>query len=386
MFYGDTPSTLSYIYDCGSDSLTPLREAISDFLVDREEIDIAFLSHLDSDHVNGIDTLLGKCAVRNVVLPYLDNFALLDAVGNSLEEDAYTASFAEFLERPVTWLRARGVQHVWMAGRAPGNEGPAAPRPDGEARFEAVEPPRIREDARDVRQAVFGIIGRFRGDTLPGGEQVSLLDPGAVLVSSPDGKSIGWWFVPYAPPVDSTKLANFKAALLAIGLNMDTASAKDILQFVRNQRKLFQSCYSTIASNHNVVSLCLFSSPPLTGYVHASYGGHEFGQSKKLGWMHTGDAPWGTQYQIKAAKAFYSNFLGDVGVLVVPHHGSGHNFRVEAFKMCSPDFVLLPYGIHNKHGHPHGRVTHMLHRVGVVRRDVTENPSSGFSTQIDGVI
>jgi phosphoribosyl 1,2-cyclic phosphodiesterase len=65
-FYGELTSTLSYIYDCGSDSLAPLREAIYDFLVDWEEIDIAFLSHLDSDHVNGIDTLLGKCAVRNV--------------------------------------------------------------------------------------------------------------------------------------------------------------------------------------------------------------------------------------------------------------------------------------------------------------------------------
>lgn len=265
---------------------------------------------------------------------------------------------------------------------------PSAPRPDGEAEFQTFYPQKISEGARDIRQAVFGIIGSFRASTLPEGEQISLLAPGTVLVYSPNRKCIGWWFVPYAPPVESTKLANFKAALLAIGLNMDTASAKDILKFIRNQRKLFQSCYSTIASNHNVVSLCLFSSPPLAGNmgVLLAYSERWPRHLNKLGWMHTGDAPWGTQYQIKSAKTFYSNFLKDVGVLVVPHHGSGHNFRAESFKMCSPNFALLPYGIHNKHGHPHGRVTNILNRAGVVSRDVTEDPSSGFSTQINGKI
>jgi hypothetical protein len=384
--FGDNPVTkLSYVYDCGSDTLTPLREAISDFAVDREVIDIAFLSHLDSDHVNGVDMLLGKCAVSHVVLPYLDNFALIDAIGRAVVQDAYTVALAEFLVEPVAWLRARGVGHVWMVGRAPGDEGPAVPRPGGEPRFEAVEFTVTSGNSQRVEAVNFGIIGGHGGDTLPGGEQISLLDSGTMLIASPDRKSIGWWFVPYAPPVHPLQLANLKAALLAIGLDMNKASAQDILVFVRDHRKAFQSCYSAIAREHNDVSLCLFSSPPLTGtdgILCSLRGPHELLSTGRLGWMHTGDAPWGTQYQIRAAKAFYNNFLNAIGVLVVPHHGSGYSFRVEALKMCSPSVSVLPYGIDNRHGHPHGAVKNLLAMASTMRVDVTEDASTYFSTHL----
>jgi hypothetical protein len=35
--------------------------------------DILFLSHLDSDHVNKIDRLMGTSPAKIIVLPYLDS-------------------------------------------------------------------------------------------------------------------------------------------------------------------------------------------------------------------------------------------------------------------------------------------------------------------------
>lgn len=52
----------TYVYDCGSNQLTDLRREIESaqlhFDIDEvRKIDTLFISHLDSDHVNGIDML-----------------------------------------------------------------------------------------------------------------------------------------------------------------------------------------------------------------------------------------------------------------------------------------------------------------------------------------
>ena len=64
---GATP--FRWAYDCGSNQLDPLVQEIASVAA-QGDLDVLFLSHLDSDHVSGIDVLLSQCRVGEVVLPY----------------------------------------------------------------------------------------------------------------------------------------------------------------------------------------------------------------------------------------------------------------------------------------------------------------------------
>ena len=62
------------VYDCGSENKQKLKSAISSALPDNAPIDILFISHFDSDHVNGIKELRKHHTIKCVVMPQLKQF------------------------------------------------------------------------------------------------------------------------------------------------------------------------------------------------------------------------------------------------------------------------------------------------------------------------
>lgn len=62
--------TIHWVYDCGSNQAEPRDREIA-IVEGHGNLDVLFLSHLDSDHVNGIDRLLMSVKVQEVVLPDL---------------------------------------------------------------------------------------------------------------------------------------------------------------------------------------------------------------------------------------------------------------------------------------------------------------------------
>lgn len=382
--------TLSYVYDCGSTSLDPLRDAIGDFTGGKEIVDLVFLSHLDSDHVNGIEALLEQCIVRLVVLPYLDSYSVLAAIGNALDKETYSHTLAQFLTSPVRWLRERGALNVLMVNRPSENgDGGEVILPNSQAEPHFLKPEEVpRENEPWQPMVQLGITGEsLKTARLSDGDTVELLSAGSVIFATDDGGNDLWWLIPYAPPIDGAKKAAFENGLSGIGLTMDRLSSAAILAFVSNaeQRKKLKDCYSAISRRHNHVSMCLYSSPRcgISPHVIVSWiHGHRHERCKSFAWMHTGDAPWGVKYQIRAAAKFFEPVLPYVKILVVPHHGSEHNFCAETLAMLSPSHALISYGTRNGHGHPHGKVKGILDRGHVVWSAVTENAHSGFRTKI----
>lgn len=60
------------VYDCGStttNNSSILRREIDNQFDSGDIIDILFISHLHKDHVNGIEYLMQRCTIRNIVLP-----------------------------------------------------------------------------------------------------------------------------------------------------------------------------------------------------------------------------------------------------------------------------------------------------------------------------
>ena len=62
------------VYDCGSENKQKLKSVISSALPDNTPIDILFISHFDSDHVNGIKELIKHHTIKCVVMPQLKQF------------------------------------------------------------------------------------------------------------------------------------------------------------------------------------------------------------------------------------------------------------------------------------------------------------------------
>ena len=105
---------VTYVYDCGSEKRSALRTAISDYAdrEDLESLDLLFISHLDSDHVSGIDSLLASVATQNVVLPYLSNIERLIIVAQAVADGKLNGTLLAFARDPVAWLASRGVERI----------------------------------------------------------------------------------------------------------------------------------------------------------------------------------------------------------------------------------------------------------------------------------
>ena len=63
---------INIIYDCGSlTDLTKVKEEIEKTFPKDTNIDALFISHFDSDHVNGIPFLITHCNVKNIFFPII---------------------------------------------------------------------------------------------------------------------------------------------------------------------------------------------------------------------------------------------------------------------------------------------------------------------------
>ena len=73
-------------------------------------VDALFVSHLDADHVSGMDRLLGSVAVDTVYIPYLDPVAHVLDILEAAGEGAVSASLIEARIDPSSWFGRRGVR------------------------------------------------------------------------------------------------------------------------------------------------------------------------------------------------------------------------------------------------------------------------------------
>jgi hypothetical protein len=88
------------VYDCGA--LGPNytknidREIKKQFNKD-DTINIIFVSHFHADHVNGIEKLLARCNIKNIIIPLLEEesrkIMLLDCLLNGFNEKSFLFKF-----------------------------------------------------------------------------------------------------------------------------------------------------------------------------------------------------------------------------------------------------------------------------------------------------
>lgn len=349
---------LRWVYDCGSNQADPLKREIGS-IAGGGEIDLLFLSHLDSDHVNGVDLLLSQVKVHEVVLPYLNEETLAATIARDAARGTLTGVLVEAVSDLASWFGSRGVETVTFVDGSDdeGSDGPDVPdAPDG---------------GRDGDCTT-----KWTGDTAPmpesgsvsqtreGAAQMRRVSPGAALLVTTRGGLLNWALIPYVHKPSAALMKAFSDALDAeFGKGADK---KAIAQSAKDPaiRERLRNCYDSLWADHNLISMTLYSGPIRSEsmeidiricrrypYWHVHHEWPDCG-----GWMLTGDAHLDGLRRRQRFLKFYRRFSGFTNVLMLPHHGSIHNHSDEVLNAMPELRVGFAAAGPNSYGHPHNEV------------------------------
>ncbi len=104
-FYVERINDINIVYDCGStDNQAKIPSLIKECFARKKTIEAVFISHLDKDHINGVEELLKNCEVKRICFPLITEemkkvleikIMFEEAMGNR-----YSQFTKEFIENP----------------------------------------------------------------------------------------------------------------------------------------------------------------------------------------------------------------------------------------------------------------------------------------------
>ena len=350
---------LRWVYDCGSNQTDSLASEVAQVTRDGS-IDLLFLSHLDSDHINGIDLLLASCTVKEVVLPYLADETIVAIIARDVSRGRLSGLLLDAVPDVAGWFASRGVNTITFIdgedddqaddfdGLTPPNfdrgddgEGPVngkwSPTPDAQGEHAR---PQLR---RTMRQG-------------PSISQRAAARASLSLFT--ERSTLNWILLPYVHAPPARLMAAFREEVeQAFGRPLNLASIANAVRSAPGRLKL-RECYDALWLDHNLVSMTLYAGPR---WAEASRSDLRWGQQKDYwphgpGWMLTGDAHL---EQTKRRERFlrrYRTVIEWVGVLMLPHHGSAHNFDPALIEAMPSLYMCFAASGPNSYGHPHSSV------------------------------
>jgi Metallo-beta-lactamase superfamily len=200
-----TEEKFNYVYDCGSDNYSALNREIGVFVHSNKKVDALFISHLDSDHVSGLDRLIAGIEIDTVYLPYVDDMLTLMDL---LEEDAsvgLTGSLIEAALDPAGFFGRRGVRRVVRVrpGGAPDSAGLILPDLPPEPKFGGGP-----ITAKENPQAKL-IMNQTKGELAT----LCEMEKDTVIMLHANGVIFDWVLVPHVTPAPRENTNAFKKAI-----------------------------------------------------------------------------------------------------------------------------------------------------------------------------
>ena len=397
----------TYAFDCGSINREHFEQGLK--MCALQKIDILFVSHLDVDHVSGIDALAAQVQIDMVVLPCLDALHLTmiacEAAGNS----TLRLSTQSFLTDPFGWLVDRGVKEIIQVQRADDTLNVIPYEPDPEAQPDSIivpvpeggdpsRPYTIRSEMVEEAKSVRSGAGTVR--TL--GEHTSI----SVEVK---GKSIpSWLLVPYVHPFPKEAIASFRRAVgkqfphTFAGRSLASkAFTKKLIQLLSDKASCeeLKACYSIISRDHNKISLSLYSGPqahknnlkisrtnknfdwPFPKPYQIIHSEDTLIRKNGGAWICTGDANLNQRGTRSAWLKRFGKLLKNVDVFILPHHGSNDSIHDEVIKKLNNSEMIVCAAA-GREKHPHNLLLGRLRSYESSLWHVSENPESGFTLKV----
>lgn len=345
------PLALRWAYDCGSNQRTPLTREIGEVAA-AGPLDLLFLSHLDSDHINGVDQLLAQTTPREVVLPYINEAILLATIARDASRGTLTGTFIEAASNLSAWFGSRGVETVTIVDGFDdddGTDGPILPGgPEGEG-------------GGEIRAKWTGTILGFQvfdagAAAARSGAVMYKVDPGSSLLVATSRGTLNWVLIPYVHKPSKRLMNAFEAELrVKFGPHHDK---REILDEVKKPNALtkLRDCYDALWLDHNLISMTLYSGPwkSLSAPTILRRGPRRrYWLPEAYGWMLTGDAHLDRKGRRQKFIEFYQQFTRMIGVLMMPHHGSIQNHSDLLLSAMSELRIGYAAVGPNNYGHPH---------------------------------
>jgi len=383
----DTKSSFNFVYDCGSASqkkyLYTEIEEYKKLKLQSKKLDLLMISHLHSDHVNGLYNLLCDIEVDNVVLPYLKPVerALLSVLYDRKRPHWYF----EFLSNPTEFFRKRDVKNIIYVSRGEDVE---------------TTPPTAREDS--LNEVKFSLKMNFEGMKHDEKKEEyaekndKIIDSNVIFKKDSYPAKIYnlWNFYFFTSPIDKNKLNSFYNAVIQIqNESKDREIFRDsIFEIIRdeNKRKELKEIYKKkITQDLNLTSMACLHGPiyllpnidlrsefnfglwpfpfilPYRNickeidiwyhdlyheWRHILHKTKDFYRNRSHSFL-TGDINSISEW--KNIKKRYSSLFKHLQSLQIPHHGSKNNWNNEIPLNVGPCDYIVSAGIRNKFSHPH---------------------------------
>lgn len=383
-----------WVYDCGTTSSKRLLEDSLDQLKNHRpgraavtgQIQLVAISHFDSDHVNGLVSLLGLFTIDILLLPYVPLWKRLVLAADE-GIGAGDALFGFFVDPAAFLLSGDGghrIRRILFVPASDPDEPPAPPEGGGPP--DEGEPPDDPDRPREREREPEPIKPEYSEGPAPAD---AADDP---MLSGPQAGKVGflapnsalylrrfWEFVPYNDSAQAPSDAGFEqkaSALSAELLEADDADERD--ELLGRLKTLYARNFGTSGHARNVISLFLYGGPlgrPLSARVttvqffrerryhhyyfnHMKYG-WEGPEGPVLSRLFTGDGYLNTCARLRAFTDFFAPFdrLAKTALFQVMHHGAEGNWHPGLAESVRPAMsVFCSDPGHRGYGHPHAAV------------------------------
>lgn len=352
-FYSERHEDFNIVYDCGSISSAKISDNVVKNAFKKDEIiNILFISHFDSDHVNKITLLNEHTCIKRVVLPLLHE-----------EQKNFLTNVYRMLDRHVLTLInnpekifGRHVEIIYV---------------------------KSSEDKNDERE-------RISIDTLQNNQKIQ---SGTILTTTTLHKN--WIFIPH----NHKYFERNKDLEVKLGKNgFDVAKLKNDPNYTleeikkntkKDAKKKFNEIYKTLKKDGkdkpiNENSMILYSGIDAqhSCYIDYNYSNwifknlNESDLKNKVSCIYTGD----TDLNIVKIREIYKTHWQYVNTIQIPHHGAEHNFDKS---VLSDKFYICPISARkNNKNHPSPVVVKMIIDQSSCPILITEDPKTKFIENI----
>lgn len=355
-----------WVYDCGSINKTELEREIKREIPSGCTVNSLYFSHLHNDHINGLDILMNRCKVKQIVLPYLNEsdkyFTILNHFylfrSNEISYDQFEFAHQMIMNPTHFYIDQKIETLIQVQAVSIESEGDGKSEDDADLDADASVDAGAREDADPLEE-------NFRTTWRPNLVSATGDEPkegvGAFVASADAVETVripdllfDWDFVPHIYPMTGSQYDIFKHEVSKItGKNLDHKLYEDEIYDIADtmdKLKNLLKCYETVMSNVNPMSMSLYVGPKLYANgkwyqnrptmclkfgdytlrgVHNDYGGSCIDKSKhqstmslipkpyyypyyirglECGWILTGDSDFKTSNKLETQKSRFKFF------------------------------------------------------------------------------
>lgn len=322
------------VYDCGSiGNREKIKKLIEKCFEGNEVIEAIFVSHLDEDHMNGVETLLKECKVKRICFPLITEemkqtlkirIMIEETIGNS-----YSEFVKEFIEDPEAAIKKiKEDIEIELIEILPNDE------------EDIVEENNKKIDSEDTKNKKIKRIKKKSGEDIA--KEIKGLEY--------NYNQNKWELIPYNFRQE-TRIKEFEEKLEEeFGEKISLEKVEEIWRKNEDEsREKIKKAYEGIKGGLNTNSMTLFS-----GVREDSTRIQYDSSYVKVGCLYTGDYEAKGKNKWETLEEAYKEYWAWIGMIQVPHHGSARNCNDALISKKAVYF--LSAGEKNGYKHPSHKV------------------------------